>query len=157
MLSPISGGILPVAQSLITAESHGRIIDGLVERHSPMMRQEGLRVAARLDDRAVIVTLVLARHDQSFEYTMEVGFDVPEDDSVATAAALDLCVDFLDWYLGEYFREERDLLLPLDWQPHRFGEHSVVARGDVRNPLLDDAADAWLRGERPEVEPPRRK
>jgi hypothetical protein len=88
---------------------------------------------------------------------MEAGFDVPEDDSVAAAAALDLCVDFLDWYLGEYFREARELLLPLDWQPHRFGEHNVVARGDVRNPQLDDAADAWLRGERPEVEPPRLK
>ena len=44
--------------------------------------------------------------------------------------------------LGEYFSEGRETLLPLDWQPHRFGEAEVLARGDVRNPVLDEAADA---------------
>jgi len=140
-----------VGQPLITAEAKTRITDTLVERYGRLLQQERFMVSARLEDQAVIVTLVLARHDNTSEYTMEAGFEVPEDDSVAAVAALDLCIDFLDWYLGEFFREGRELLLPLDWQPHRFGEHKVLARGDVRNPILDDAADAWLRGERPDV------
>lgn len=146
-----------MAQPLMTATDHGRITESLIERFGTMLQHETLAVAARLEDRAVIVTLTLARHDDTFAYVMEAGFEVPEDDSVAAPAALELCVDFLEWYLDEYFREARELLLPLDWQPHRFGEHTVLARGDVRNPLLDDAADAWLRGERPQVALPARK
>ncbi len=146
-----------MAKSLMTVSDHGRITESLQERFGTMLQQESLSVAARLEARAVIVTMTLARHDNTFEYVMEAGFEVPEDDSVAVPVALELCLDFLDWYLGEYFREARELLLPLDWQPHRFGEHTVLARGDVRNPLLDDAADAWLRGERPEVQLPSRK
>jgi hypothetical protein len=146
-----------LAQPLMTATDHGRITESLIERFGTMLQHETLAVAARLEDRAVIVTLTLTRHNDTFAYVMEAGFEVPEDDSVAAPAALELCVDFLEWYLGEYFREARELLLPLDWQPHRFGEHTVLARGDVRNPLLDDAADAWLRGERPQVELPARK
>ena len=146
-----------MAQPLMTVADNGRITESLVERFGTMLQQESLSIAARMEDKAVIVTMTLARHDKTFEYVMEAGFEVPEDDSVAAPAALELCLDFLDWYLGEYFREASELLLPLDWQPHRFGEHTVLARGDVRNPLLDDAADAWLRGERPEVALPRRK
>ena len=146
-----------MAKSLMTVSDHGRITESLQERFGTMLQQESLSVAARLEARAVIVTMTLARHDNTFEYVMESGFEVPEDDSVAVPVALELCLDFLDWYLGEYFREARELLLPLDWQPHRFGEHTVLARGDVRNPLLEDAADAWLRGERPEVQLPSRK
>jgi hypothetical protein len=104
-----------------------------------------------MQDGSVVVRLTLERHDRSHLFWAEAAKAVPEDDSLNQEETLDLCLDFLDWYLGEYFESERSLLLPLDWKVHRFGEHDLLARGDERNPHLDDAADAWLRGERPEV------
>ena len=113
-----------------------------------MLREEHFSVSGRLEEGSVVVVLVLERHDRTFRYEMGCAKSVPEDESASMMDTVDLCLDFLDWHLGQYFSEERDVLLPLDWQPHRFGEVEVLARGDVRNPELDDAADAWLRGER---------
>ena len=79
---------------------------------------------------------------------MEAARAVPEDESHSVQETLELCLDFLDWYLGEYFENGRELILPLDWQTHRFGDVDLLARGDLRNPSMDEAADAWLRGER---------
>jgi hypothetical protein len=145
-----------MARPLLTAENASAIVATLETRHSRKLRDERFTVAARMEDRTVIVDLTLARLDGTFDYEMQAAKTVPEDGSLTVAETLDLCLDFLDWYLARFFEEDRELLLPLDFQPHRFGEHDVLARGDVRNPLLDDAADAWLRGERPEIPNPRR-
>lgn len=145
-----------MARPLLTADTASTIVATLETRHSRKLRDERFTVTARMEDRTVIVDLSLARLDQTFVYAMSAAKVVPEDGSLSVAETLDLCLDFLDWYLGRYFEEDRELLLPLDYQPHRIGEHEVLARGDEKRPLLDDAADAWLRGERPELPKPRR-
>lgn len=137
-----------MSASLIDNEQNRHILDALNSRHGRMLRDERFSVSANLAEGSVVLRLVLERHDRSFRYQMEAAREVPEDESRSVQETLELCLDFLDWYLGEYFDNERELLLPLDWQPHRFGDVEVLARGDVRNPSLDEAADAWLRGER---------
>ena len=105
-------------------------------------------MSGRLEEGSAVVVFVLERHDRTFRYEMACAKAVPDDDSESLTDTRDLCIDFLDWYIERYFAEGRELILPLDWQPHRFGDVEVLARGDVTNPTLDDAADAWLRGER---------
>ncbi|MCB9728961.1 MAG: hypothetical protein H6744_07480 [Deltaproteobacteria bacterium] len=146
-----------MARPLLSAENAATIVAALETRHARKLRDERFTVSARMEGQTVVVDLSLARLDGTFLYEMQAAKSVPDDGSLSVADTLDLCMDFLDWYLGRYFEEDRELLLPLDHQPHRFGEHEVLARGDVRNPTLDDAADAWLRGERPEVPDPRRR
>lgn len=134
--------------SIIDSEQSRRIMDALNSRHGRMLREERFTVSASLQEGSVVLQLVLERHDRSFRYQMECAKEVPEDESRSVQETLELCLDFLDWYLGEYFDNARELILPLDWQTHRFGDVDILARGDVRNPSLDEAADAWLRGER---------
>ena len=133
---------------MIDKEHMRRVIDALNTRHGRMLRDERFLVSAGLEEGSVVVRLVLERHDQTFKYEMQCARVVPEDEAQSVSETLHLCLDFLDWYLEEYFSGEREVLLPLDWQAHRFGEVEVLAKGDVRNPGLDEAADAWLRGER---------
>lgn len=140
-----------MAEPLLPPEAATRVVEGLVERHGGQLRDEQFTVEARPVGDTVVVSLMLLRRDRTFEYAMEAAIPVSEAGGMSPADGLECCLDFLDWYLGEYFREKREILLPLDWQPHRFGDHEVQARGDLRNPALDEAADAWLRGERPEV------
>mgnify|MGYP001032711785 CR=1 FL=1 len=137
-----------MAHSIIDLEQARRIVDALNTRHGRMLREERFSVSGRLEEGSVVVTLVLERHDRTFRYEMSCAKAVPEDESQSMMDTVDLCLDFLDWYIAKYFEEERALILPLDWQKHRFGDIDLLARGDVRNPELDDAADAWLRGER---------
>lgn len=139
-----------MSKPLLTRDTAAEVVETLHTRHGSMLRNERFDLSASLVDGTVHVELALERRDRKFLYRMEAAKQPPEDGSLTTSDTLDLCLDFLDWYLGEYFREERDLLLPLDWQSHRFGDFEVLARGDVRNPSLDEAADAWLRGERPD-------
>ncbi|MGB0591251.1 MAG: hypothetical protein ACPGU1_16360 [Myxococcota bacterium] len=137
-----------MAHPIIDLEQSRRIVDALTTRYGRMLREERFSVSGRLEEGSVVVVVVLERHDRTFRYETCCAKAIPEDESESMMDTVDLCLDFLDWHFGQYFDEERELMLPLDWQRHRFGDGEVIARGDVRNPVLDDAADAWLRGER---------
>lgn len=139
--------LLPAARTRAVAQA-------LTDRHGAMLRNERFRVEGRVEEESAFVTFTLYNTEGTFEYAMEAALPIPEHGGLTADACLELCLDFLDWYLGEYFRGDREDLLPLDYQPHRFGEHDVYARGTLRNPTLEDAADAILRGEAPDVELP---
>ena len=140
-----------MAKQLIDAEYRSRVLQLLQGRHESALRGEQLTLDGRLEGDTVRVRMTLATIDRTYVYHMDAAVRVDPKKNVDVVEGLDICLDFLDWYLGEFFRAERDVLLPLDWQPHRFGEHEVNARGDLKNEVLDDLADAWLRGETPEV------
>ncbi len=140
-----------MARPLLDSETKTELLDALQRHHGRRLRDERFDVRARLEDGSVVVAIEIARRDRTSLYRVEAAKTVPEDESLTMMDTLHLCVDFLDWYLGQWFDSDRDLLLPLDWKPHRFGDYDVLARGDLRNPVLDEAAEAWLRGERVEV------
>jgi hypothetical protein len=132
---------------VLDLEKTTRSIASLNQKYGRRLKNEAFSITAVEQDSSVVVTLYLATLDRSFEYRMEAAVSVDDKLVHTRELALDLSLDFLDWYLGEYFKNERDLLLPLDWQAHKFGDFEVMARGDLRNPELDDMADAWLRGD----------
>ncbi len=136
---------------LLPSATHARILSALNERHGTWLRNERFAVSARRVGDTVIVEVELATLDRTSVYAMAAALPRDKYPGLEEDEALDLCLDFLDWYLGEYLAGHRDVLLPLDYQPHRFGDVEVLAKGELRNELLDDAADAWLRGERPDV------
>lgn len=124
----------------------------LNERHGGSLRDERFELEARREDGDAIVSLVLRSDDRTHVYTMEAVVLREKYPALSEPQAVAISLDFLDWYVGEYLREERDAFLPLDWKVHQFGDLEIMARGDLRNEFLDDAADAWLRGERPDIE-----
>jgi hypothetical protein len=136
----------------IDAAYRARVLSLLVERHGASLKNERFELDVRREDGDAVVRLVLRSDDRTHVYTMEAVVLRERYPALSEAQAIDIGLDFLDWYVGEYFREERDAFLPLDWKPHTFGDLEVMARGELRNEFLDDAADAWLRGERPDVE-----
>ncbi|MBL8784104.1 MAG: hypothetical protein JNJ59_04300 [Deltaproteobacteria bacterium] len=129
-----------------------KVLRLLNERHGSSLRDERFELDARREGEEAVVRLVLRSNDNTNVYTMEAAIESSKYPALTEAQAVDITLDFLDWYVGEYFREERDALLPLDWKSMRFGDLDVMARGDVRNEFLDDAADAWLRGEHEDVQ-----
>lgn len=140
-----------MTKPLIDSDLRTKILDTLGRRHGGMLRNERFELDARREGDDAVVTLVLASHDRTSVYHMEAAVRREQYVAMTLAQSIDVALDFLDWYLGEYFREERDAFLPLDWKPFRFGDVEVMARGELKNEFLDDMADAWLRGERPDV------
>jgi hypothetical protein len=141
-----------MAKPLIDTNYRNRVLALLRDRHASSLRQETFELEVHREGDEAVVRLTLRSEDRTDVYQMEAAIERAKYRAMTEAQAIDICLDFLDWYVGEYFREERDVFLPLDWQPHRFGDVEVLARGELRNELLDDAADAWLRGERPDIE-----
>lgn len=141
-----------MSKPLIDPAYKNRVLSLLHERHAGSLKRERFELDVRREGDEAIVCLTLRSEDRTHVYKMEAAIERAKYQAMTEPQAIDICLDFLDWYVGEYFREDRDAFLPLDWKPHRFGDVEVLARGDVRNEFLDDAADAWLRGERPDVE-----
>lgn len=141
-----------MAKPLIDQAYRNRVLSLLRERHAGSLRDERFELDVRKEGDEAVVALTLRSDDRTSVYKMEAVIQRSKYQAMTEAQAIDLSLDFLDWYLGEFFREDRDAFLPLDWKAHRFGDVDVLARGDLRNELLDDAADAWLRGERPDIE-----
>ena len=67
-----------------------------------------------------------------------------QENKLSELAARDLAVDYAEFYLDQFFDEDRELLLPLDFAAYEFGEFVVYARGDVTSPKLESWADAIL-------------
>lgn len=137
---------------LIEPAYRQKVLHTLTERHGSALRSEQFELDVVKEGDDAVVKLTLRSFDRTHVYAMEAAVRREQYHAMTVAAAIDVALDFLDWYLGEYFREDRDAFLPLDWKPYRFGDIEVMARGEVRNEFLDEAADAWLRGERPDVE-----
>ncbi|MFT7581785.1 MAG: hypothetical protein ACI9MR_003463 [Myxococcota bacterium] len=142
----------PMQKPLLPPEDEARVLQALSERHGAMLRNERFSVRAERVSENVTTTVELSNADRTFVYAMSAALERGQYKGMTEVDALDACFDFTDWYLGEFFREQRELLLPIDWQPHSFGDVELMAKGELRNEFLDDAADAWLRGERPDVD-----
>lgn len=141
-----------MAKPLTDPAYRSKVLALMRERHAGSLRNEHFELDVRKEGDEAVVCLTLRNDARTSVYKMEAAIERAKYQAMTEPQAIDICVDFLDWYVGEYFREDRDAFLPLDWKPHRYGDVEILARGDLRNEFLDDAADAWLRGERPDVE-----
>jgi hypothetical protein len=141
-----------MAKPLIDPTYRNKVLTLMHERHAGSLRNERFDLEVRREGDEAVVCLTLKSDDRTSVYTMEAAIERSKYLAMSEPQAIDICLDFLDWYVDEYFREERDAFLPLDWKSHTYGDVEVLARGDLRNEFLDEAADAWLRGERPDVE-----
>lgn len=53
-------------------------------------------------------------------------------------------IDYLDIYWANYFSEERNVFVPIDWSKHEFEGVSFYVRGFLRNIELENAANEFL-------------
>lgn len=127
----------------IPPEDCDRIAAALHARYAPRLRDERFAVTGRVEPGFVELAVALERLDRSQRYGMEFRAALAEN-RMGEEAARDLLLDFVGYYLDQYFEGGRDPLLPLDFQPYEMGSHVVYARGDVTFPLLDAEADRIL-------------
>ncbi len=129
--------------SPLAREDREAILGLLEARYGSHLTAERMSLDGRVEPGFVELRFCLDRLDETFRYAIEIRVSTVEN-AISDAVARDTAVDFLGFCLDEYFKAERDLYLPLDFQPYPFGEHTVHARGDVTNPYLDRLADEIL-------------
>jgi len=129
---------------LMDGREVARVCRLLKERHRHGMRP-GEEFLARgwLEDEVVSATLTLRNQDESLHYPMEARLDIRDTD-LLPEDALEVLLDFLDYYVGEYLGHERNVYLTIDWSEVRFGDAVLQARGQVLNLKLEREADEIL-------------
>lgn len=90
-----------------------------------------------------LLTIILQNEDQSFHYPIE-GQITCKSQNLAPKEALMVLIDFVDSYIDEYFREDENSFMPIDWKEFNLEGHSFYLRGQIRNLMLENQADKLL-------------
>ncbi|MCP4502841.1 MAG: hypothetical protein GY822_23120 [Deltaproteobacteria bacterium] len=123
-------------------EDMRRIIEtGLNEKNATFLDEgERIRVAGRRGKKAAFLQARVGNE------TLVMQFEVFARDFKGTDfdGPVGAVVDFLDGVLDEYFDEDREAYLPLDFTAHPYENGFVFARQEKRNFAAEEAGDALL-------------
>jgi len=125
------------------AEENAEVVRALEIRYGQHLQGEFFEVSGRMEPTFGELVVTLADRRETIRYRMEFRAALAEN-RISQAEARELLLDFVGYYLDQYFDSGRELLLPLDFQPYEMGDHVVYARGYVTNPTLDRMADEIL-------------
>jgi hypothetical protein len=116
-------------------------------KYASLLGERYFEVSASKISDGIMASVTLRDSQKSFYYPVEARMRneyyrlTPED------AALFL-VDYIDIYFDEYLREQGDVYLPIDWADYSYDGKDFQLRGQIRNLLIEEMADAILeRGE----------
>lgn len=121
-----------------------RIAEALHVRHEAYLQEgERFELSGHVAKNEIYVQMLLHNADDSFYYPVECRLD-PAEALLKVNDALDLALDFLDYYFGRYFREERDVFLAIDWTVYDFEDKKIQAKGQIQNLKLEQMAEDWI-------------
>lgn len=117
------------------------------QKHAIHRADRSFELSASIESKSIVVKTLLFNQDHSYYYPVEASLSKTamqgRVDRIAT-----FLFDYLDSYFSEYFAEEENVFVPLDWTKYEHEGETLRVRGQVLNKKLEDEADAWLSGER---------
>ena len=109
---------------------------------------ERLRIANHaIEEGAWTLSVIFENPDRSLHLPVDVALVGSDNPKLSHDEARDVLVDFIDYFFDRYFRDAREVTLPLDWAGFPFGDYTVRARGWEKNLRLEELADKLLEGE----------
>lgn len=125
-----------------------RIAQLLMQRHAAHLADdEWLEVEGYRSKEEVYTCMILRNEDESLFYPVECRMDLTRNPVAGPIAAQDVLLDFQDQYFEQFFQENRDLYLTIDWSDLEFAQYTIQAKGQILNKKLDDLTDQFLAGE----------
>ena len=92
-----------------------------------------------------LLSVILKNPDESFYYPVHAKINITEQD-IDMGKAFELMLDYVDIYFMEYFRENENVFIPIDWASYTFEGYELFMHGQVFNNKLEKMADALLSG-----------
>jgi hypothetical protein len=96
-------------------------------------------------DEGVYAEVTLANPDKTFVYPVVGRIKHKNEDMTVRQAALFL-IDYIDTYFEEYWQEDEDLYIPIDWTNFEYDAVDFQLRGQVLNEKVESMADELLAG-----------
>ena len=125
-------------------ESH-KIVDVLNTKHSVYLDGEGFEFESGFNKDQIQIKVCLKKNDKSVIYPIEIICVYDEYSHLKVQEISHIIMDYIDFYWSEYFMDERNLFVPLDWGRYECEGITFFLRGFVRNLSLEMQADAFLK------------
>lgn len=118
----------------------GRILN---IRYGPYLGARRFQVRAETHAKYVEVVITLQNDQESYVYPVEGRVELTPDGVSAREGAL-LLIDFIGAYFEEFFDNDENTFIPIDWSEFQFESTTLFLRGQVLNKQRERDADAWL-------------
>ena len=108
----------------------------------------GLRrfhMETRIEKDAGFASVTLRDGEGDFHYPVEARMALVKDSELTPFEALSLLVDYIDLYFEEYFREDENTFLPIDWSTYSFEGYELQMKGQVMNQRLESMGDSLMK------------
>ena len=116
----------------------------LNKKHLVYLENEEFIIESGSTKEQIQIKVSLIKSDKSNCYPIECVFVKETDNEFKETEIAFKMLDYLDIYWANYFSEERNIFIPLDWSAHEFEGVQFYMRGFVRNLQLENDADEFL-------------
>ena len=94
----------------------------------------------------VEIKVTLSSLDKTFVYPIEAKFESQDKDKTKAERQQHIfaVLDYIDQYFEEYFKEDENVFIPIDWSLHSWEGHEFYLKGQVVNEKLETMAERWI-------------
>ncbi len=126
-------------------EDSQKIIDLLKTKHAVYLVNEIFELETGYNKDLIQIKISLKKEDESVVYPIEIICVHDNETQLKVQETTQIIVDYIDLYWSEFFQEERNLFVPLDWSSYHCEGVNFFLRGFIRNLTLEKHADLLLK------------
>lgn len=112
-------------------------------KYASYLRDRIFTIKVEVNRHDCLVNITLANQQETFFYPVEGRINFYEQELSPKDAAM-LLIDYIDAYFEEFFKEDENVYLPIDWSPYSFEGFTLYLKAQVRNLKAERQADQIL-------------
>lgn len=129
--------------SLLTHEELDNLVKIMNTKYASYLKDRFFEIDVQSSEDAVDVKICLRNQQDSYHYPVEGKLFFKEQNLNPKDAALFL-IDYIDFYFDEFFKENGEVYLTIDWGKHNFESTDFYLKGQLFNLEREKLADELL-------------
>lgn len=134
---------MPESEKNLTSEQIKDLERILNIKHGQFLDDRCFILNLALEKQVAHVTVCLQNESESFVYPVEGKIELNSKE-ISVKDAFSLIIDFIGIYFDEYFENDENTFIPIDWTKFDFEGQTLLLKGQVRNKKAERSADALL-------------
>lgn len=128
-------------------QEYKEIMKLLNSKYAHILNDRFFRVVADYDENVLFLACILENGSRTFHYPVEARISY-KDQNMSAEEAISLIIDYVDAYFEEYFQNDENTYISIDWLTHTFEDVEFDMRGQVKNLYMEELAEKLLSGEK---------
>ena len=129
---------------LLSPEEINSLVKLFNTKYASYLEGRFFELESSSDQDLVHAKVLLRNKTDHFYYPVQGQIAYKQEDLSPKDAALFL-IDYIDFYFEEFFKENGDILLTIDWSKHAFEAKEFQIKGQILNLERERLADEWLK------------